>query len=143
MAKEISEKQKQFVRKFVELGNKTQAYMAVYSNVKDNIVARSAAARLMKDERIKEYYNQLTEELQDEEVASVREVLKTYTSILRREMCDYSVSNKGTIEEHPAKISDVIRAGEALLKRLDEKEASKTEQQVCGVILMPEVYEDI
>lgn len=141
MKKKISERQKQFVREFVKRGNKTQAYLAVYKNVKDATVARSAAARLMKDENVREHYNQLIAEIDDEQIASVREVLIKYTEILRGEATDYSVY-EGEVIEVPPKVGDVMRAGGELLKRLDMNKAQDSAQEAYGVIMMPEVYEE-
>lgn len=64
------------------------------------------------------------------DIATADEIMCMYTSILRGELPDAA-----------PKAADLIRAGEAILKRIDT-EGEQNTQTEYGVILMPEVKEE-
>lgn len=136
----LNEKRRRFVREWVKLGNQTQAYLKVYK-CKTEAAARSAAARLAALPEVAEYYNKLIEEERAKGIADVDEILTAFTDILRRNINDYAMY-QGDVVEMPVRVNEMIRAGEALLKRLDIKKAQKGENENCGVIMMPEIMEE-
>ena len=73
-------------------------------------------------------------------IADENEVLEMYTSIMRRDICDY-VKDGHDIVDVPVKPSDMMKAGEALLKRMDASQSAKEEDAGTkyGVILMPNI----
>lgn len=136
----LNEQRKRFVEKCVELGNHTQAYLAVYKSAKPS-TARANAHRLMENEEVRTYYDELIELERAKGIADVDEVLRTFTKVLRREISDYT-SVDGEVVEIPVKAAEMLRAGEALLKRLDIKKKDEGVSDSSGVILMPEVIEE-
>lgn len=71
-------------------------------------------------------------------IADENEVLEMYTSIMRREISDY-VKDGHDIIDSPIKPSDMMKAGEAILKRLDAAESVRDDSGTqYGVIIMPE-----
>jgi len=75
-----------------------------------------------------------------DKIASENEVLEMYTSIMRRDITDY-VKDGHDIIDIPVKPSDMMKAGEALLKRFDGAVQVKDEGSgaMYGVVLMPQV----
>ena len=74
-----------------------------------------------------------------ERIASESEVLEMYTSIMRRDITDY-VKDGHEIIDIPVKPSDMMKAGEALLKRFDSAPPPKEEGEATyGVVILPPV----
>lgn len=71
-------------------------------------------------------------------IADEKEVLEMYTAILRRDITDY-IKDGHDIVDIPVKPSDMMKAGEAILKRLDAAVSSENTGTQYGVIIMPEV----
>lgn len=73
-------------------------------------------------------------------IADENEVLEMYTSIMRREIPDY-VKDGHEILDVPVKPSDMMKAGEALLKRFDgaERPVENGEGTKYGVVILPPV----
>jgi phage terminase small subunit len=133
--KKMNEKHKAFVRKYVECGNRTTAYLAVYKGVKERGTASTNASVLMKNPAIKAYYDELIQAVTADDIADIREVLTTFTKVLRREM--YDLDKDG--EQIPPRVADVVRAGEALLRHIGVGAEVEENKAQSGVILMPEV----
>ncbi len=136
--KKLSDNHKAFVRKYIECGNRTSAYLAVYKNVKDTQLAAVKAYHLLEDPLIKEYYNEISEAVTADDVADIHEVLTTLTKVMRREICDMGKDG----EPIPPKVAEVIRAGEMILKHIEPGTESDQGAEQSGVILMPEVKEE-
>ena len=141
----LQPRHRKFVNLCIETGNNTEAYMKAFPKVKDRRTAAANANRLLKDPLVADYYAKRREELEAKGIATAEEVMRTFTEILRRTIPDYSVQKDGDICEHPAKLADILRAGEALLKRLDKAAEERTrndERDMYGVILMPETEQE-
>lgn len=70
-------------------------------------------------------------------IADETEVLEMYTAIMRRDITDY-VKDGHDIVDIPIKASDMMKAGEALLKRIDAAESAPSDEGTqFGVIIMP------
>jgi phage terminase small subunit len=76
-----TEKEKAFIDKFLELGNKTQAYAEIYKCKSDS--ARKNANRVMTKEGVKQYYEARMKQLEDERIAKPKEVLEYLTRVMR------------------------------------------------------------
>ena len=139
--KKLQARHKNFVNLCFKKGSNTDAYLEAFPNTKSRHTAAANANRLLNDPLVKEYYNKQKADFEAKSIATAEEVMRTYTKILRREIPDYSTDRAGEISEHPAKLADVIRAGEALLKRLDktaEENMQNNKEKKYGVIIMPE-----
>lgn len=77
-----TEKEKAFIDKFLELGNKTQAYAEVYK-CKNRDSARSLAARTFAKVSVQQYYEARMKQLEDKRIAKPKEVLEYLTSVMR------------------------------------------------------------
>lgn len=140
MLKKLQPHHKKFVNLCLETGSNTEAYLEAFPSTKDRHTAAVNANRLLKDPLVQEYYKKLEAELEEKGIATTEEIMRTYTDVLRRKIPDYSISKDGEIYKHPAKLSDVLRAGEALLRRLDKAAEKKTQNEdgkKYGVIIMP------
>jgi len=122
MKKTLNERQKRAADFFIELGNKTQALIkAGYS--KQN--AGNNASRFFEQKPIKDYVEQRLKLLDEERIASAREVMRYLTSVMRGEEKEQvvviegegdGVSSARNVEKSiPAK--DRIKAAELLGKR--------------------------
>ncbi len=138
--KALTAKHKKFVQKCFELRSRSEAYKSVYK-VKDNHTAAVNAHRLMQDPLIQAYYNEIQTALDDEGIATVSEVMQKLTDIVRGKASDYSITAKGEAVKRPPKLSDVIRAGEIIMKRRDTAKQTKDAETTYGVLLMPEAAE--
>lgn len=70
-------------------------------------------------------------------IADETEVLEMYTAIMRRDITDY-IKDGHDIVDIPIKPSDMMKAGEAILKRIDAAESAPSDEGTqFGVIIMP------
>jgi phage terminase small subunit len=103
----LTPKQQAFADYYLELGNATEASIkAGYS--KEN--AGNNADKLLKNTKIKAYIDERLEEINSERIASIDEVMRFYTSVLRGEEKDQFGLD--------ASLTDRIKAGQELIKRL-------------------------
>jgi len=86
--KELTQKQKQFVHKMIELGNQTKAYRAVYKGCKNDSSACSIASDTLRKPNVAAYYSKLLQEKEDAEIATADEVLKYFTGVMRGNIKD-------------------------------------------------------
>lgn len=139
----LTDKQKRFVQRYVRTGSMSGAYSEVYANAKSAEAASLCGARLMACENIRAYYKELCSAVNIDKIADEKEIMRMYSAIIRGERPDYALSNTKEgreLTEVPVKASDLIRAGEALLKRIDiAAEDGKAEDGQCGVVLMPDI----
>lgn len=106
----LTEMQRKFVEKYIELGNKTEAYVqAGYSNKSKRIHQCRAADRLLKIPHVAAYYQELISAKRNSNIATVDEVLEFYTGVMRGEI-------KDAFGLDPT-LSDRLKAADALAKR--------------------------
>ncbi|MDO5398131.1 MAG: hypothetical protein Q4G33_09375 [bacterium] len=71
-------------------------------------------------------------------IADENEVLEMYTAIMRHDISDYVRDGNENINSQ-IKPSDMMKAGEAILKRLDAAESTRGDTGTqFGVVIMPE-----
>lgn len=133
----MTEQQKRFADEYLIDLNATRAYKAAYPSVKKDETAASAAARMLRNVKVKSYIDKKIEEIQSDKTADAQEVMEYLTSVMRREknefivvtckerVSDYDENGKKRIIEKempevveiPAKLSDANKAAELLGKR--------------------------
>ena len=118
----LNKQRKEFVDRFLELGNQTQAYKLAYPNCKNDEVARKCASRLMTIADVIAYRDERLQEIDDISIAKPREVLQYFTKVMRGDIkdqfdLDVSVQDKTEAAKQLAK-----RFG--LDKAIDDKEKS-------------------
>ena len=137
----MTEKQKIFADEYLIDLNATRAYKTAYPNVKNDATAAAAAARLLRNVKVREYIDEKLKELESKRIASVQEVLEYLTAVMRREKqesvvitllsekTEYipdatGVPRKTIVKEEipqiieiPTKVSDANKAAELLGKR--------------------------
>jgi phage terminase small subunit len=145
----LTEKQKRFADEYIKTGNATQAAIdAGYSKK----TARSIGSENLTKPDIKEYIDARLKLLDEQSLATQKEVLQTLASILRREQPDYAlitVKKPETIEVMGAKgpyekivyadhvekvpittkVSDVTKASELLLRIFNAGNTSELTSQ--------------
>ena len=95
----MTDKQKQFCDEYIaNKCNGTLAYKKAYPNIKNDMVAGSAANRLLKNVEVKTYISERLEELHDERTADAKEVIEYLTSVLRGQSKAEVVVVEGTGE---------------------------------------------
>lgn len=113
----MTEKQKQFCDEYLANGlNATQAYLAVYKNVKSTDVAGAAAARLLGNVSVNEYINVALAKIHDEKTMDAKEVMERLTAIGREQTTDELLTMDGDVKEVKSKTQDRIRALELIGK---------------------------
>jgi phage terminase small subunit len=136
---EITEKQKLFVQElFKNNHNAKQAAIAAGYSEK---TAEVQASRLLRNVKVQEYREKLIKDLEDDSIASIEEILKYYTRVMRRQEKEHIVittrekvtgmvlnpetgkKERRTVEketpqtiEIPTKVSDANKAAEMLGK---------------------------
>ena len=72
-----------FCHEYINNGlNGTQAYLKAYKNVKKEETAKVNASRLLTNANVKEYINNLQEELQDEAIMTAKERMKWLSDVV-------------------------------------------------------------
>lgn len=121
----MTEKQKIFADEYLIDLNATRAYKVAYPNVKNDAVAAAAAARLLRNVKVKNYIADRMEEIHNEKTADAQEVIEYLTSVLRGESTAQEIVVEGTgdgcseartIEKSPSE-KERLKAAELLGKR--------------------------
>lgn len=121
----MTEKQKIFADEYLIDLNATRAYKVAYPNVKNDAVAAAAAARLLRNVKVKNYIDDRMEELHNEKTADAQEVIEYLTSVLRGESTAQEIVVEGTgdgcseartMEKSPSE-KEKLKAAELLGKR--------------------------
>lgn len=113
----MTEKQKQFCDEYLANGlNATQAYLAVYKNVKNSEVASKAGSRLLSFVEVNSYIKAELDKIHDEKTMDAKEVMERLTAIGREETTDQLLTMDGDIKEVKSKTQDRIRALELIGK---------------------------
>lgn len=133
----MTRKQKIFADEYLIDLNATRAYKVAYPSVKNDATAAAAAARLLRNVKVREYIEKRLAEKEDALIAKQDEVLQTLTRVLRRQELDtvvvtckerrsgYDENGKKVIVEKevpqlvqvPTRVSDLNKAAELLGKR--------------------------
>lgn len=92
----MTEKQKIFADEYLIDLNATRAYKVAYPNVKNDAVAAAAAARLLRNVKVKNYIADRMEEIHNEKTADAQEVIEYLTSVLRGESTAQEIVVEGT-----------------------------------------------
>ena len=121
----MTEKQKIFADEYLIDLNATRAYKVAYQNVKNDAVAAAAAARLLRNVKVKNYIADRMEEIHNEKTADAQEVIEYLTSVLRGESTAQEIVVEGTgdgcseartMEKSPSE-KERLKAAELLDKR--------------------------
>ena len=121
----MTEKQKRFCDEYLIDLNATRAYKVAYQNVKNDAVAAAAAARLLRNVKVKNYIADRMEEIHNEKTADAQEVIEYLTSVLRGESTAQEIVVEGTgdgcseartMEKSPSE-KERLKAAELLGKR--------------------------
>jgi len=121
----VTEKQKIFADEYLIDLNATRAYKVAYQNVKNDAVAAAAAARLLRNVKVKNYIADRMEEIHNEKTADAQEVIEYLTSVLRGESTAQEIVVEGTgdgcseartMEKSPSE-KERLKAAELLGKR--------------------------
>lgn len=121
----MTEKQKIFADEYLVELNATRAYKVAYPNVKNDAVAAAAAARLLRNVKVKNYIAEQMEKIHNEKTADAQEVIEYLTSVLRGESTAQEIVVEGTgdgcseartMEKSPSE-KERLKAAELLGKR--------------------------
>lgn len=103
----LTPKQQAFADYYLELGNATEASIKAGYSKKN---AGNNADKLLKNTKIKSYIDERLKEINSNRIATIDEVMRFYTSILRgKEKDQFGLD---------ASLTDRIKAGQELVKRL-------------------------
>lgn len=94
MAK-LTDKQMIFANEYLVDLNATRAYKKAYPNVKKDSVAASAAVRMLRNVKVKNYIDEQLKKIEDESIANATEVMKYLTKIMRNELKEEVVVVEG------------------------------------------------
>ena len=94
MAK-LTDKQIIFANEYLVDLNATRAYKKAYPKVKKDSVAASAAARMLRNVKVKNYIDEQLKKIEDESIANATEVMKYLTKVMRNELKEEVVVVEG------------------------------------------------
>jgi phage terminase small subunit len=94
MAK-LTDKQMIFANEYLIDLNATRAYKKAYPNVKKDSVAASAAVRMLRNVKVKNYIDEQLKKIEDESIADATEVMKYLTAVMRNELTEEVVVVEG------------------------------------------------
>lgn len=119
--KPISQRQKDFVDRYLEIGNATQAYIDVGYKASSRSVADGNARKLLRNPRLKAYLDERIASKDSEKVAKQDEVLEFLSKVLRGEVVEQFPLGLGMGEQKLVKKDldgkDRIEAAKLLGKR--------------------------
>ena len=91
----LTNKQMIFANEYLIDLNATRAYKKAYPNVKKDSVAASAAVRMLRNVKVKNYIDEQLKKIEDESIADAAEVMKYLTSVMRNELTEEVVVVEG------------------------------------------------
>ena len=94
MAK-LTDKQIIFANEYLVDLNATRAYKKAYPNIKKDSVAASAAVRMLRNVKVKNYIDEQLKKIEDESIANATEVMKYLTKVMRNELTEEVVVVEG------------------------------------------------
>lgn len=78
----LTNQQKLFCQEYLKLGmNATQAYMKVYKTCKKEETAMANASRLLRNDKVKEYIEELQSKVEEKAIVSIEDIVKELTAI--------------------------------------------------------------
>ena len=113
----LTPKQQKFAEYYLETGNATESAKKAGSSEK---TAYSIGNENLSKPEIKEYIQERLDELKSKQIATIDEVMQFYTSIMRGEEKDQFGLD--------ASLTDRIKAGQELVKRLTVADGSGDDQ---------------
>lgn len=120
----LNVKQEAFCLHYAKTGNATESYKVAGYDAKTERAVYSNANRLLKKDKVQARLKELADELASDKIASIAEVQRTLTSILRGEIqeeqvvvegCGDGISEAKVVRRQP-QLKDIIKAGETLAK---------------------------
>lgn len=81
--KTLTERHKKFADDYIKTGEKANAYMRAYPNVKKMETAAAAATRLLKNVNVLTYIEERNKQLDDDNIADMKEVKRFWTNTMR------------------------------------------------------------
>lgn len=151
----LSPRQEQFCLNYAQTGNAPESYKKAGYNPQNDNVANANASRLLKNANIQSRLRELAEQIQSDQIASIEEIQRHLTSVLRRQEKENVVvtiveevstfqkdadgvprkvtkkREKSEVVQIPSRITDSIRAAEILAKM---KGAFTTDVNINGAI---------
>lgn len=121
----MTDRQKRFAEEYLIDLNATRAYKAAYPRVKNDATAAAAAARMLRNVKVKSYIDEQLEKLHNERTADAQEVLEYLTKVLRGESAAEEIVVEGVgdgfteakiVEKGPSE-KERLKAAELLGKR--------------------------
>lgn len=91
----LTDKQMIFANEYLIDLNATRAYKKAYPSVKKDGVASSAAVRMLRNVKVKEYIDEQLKKIEDESIANATEVMKYLTAVMRNELTEEVVVVEG------------------------------------------------
>lgn len=134
----LKEMQQAFADYYLETSNATEAAKKAGYSEK---TAYSQGQRLLKNVEVKSYINKRLEQIKGERIATIDEVMRFYTSVLRGEEKDQFGLD--------ASLTDRIKAGQELIKRLatssesDKNKANENMKALADLIRNPQPNRNI
>lgn len=144
----MTEKQKRFAQEYVIDCNATRAYKVAYPKVKSDEVARKLGSRMMTNDDVKAYIDELLAKIRSEKVAAAQEVMEYLTSVMRGqskseivvvELTGEGCSSAKHIEKTPDE-KERLKAAELIGKRYGLY-TDKIETDVESVIIVNDLKE--
>lgn len=113
----MTDKQQIFADEYLKDLNGTRAYKVAYPNVKKDSVAAAAAARMLRNVKVKAYIDEQLEKMHNARTADAQEVLEYLASVMRGESISTVVQTEF--------VGDGISETKLIEKPPDEKERLK------------------
>lgn len=99
----LSNNQKLFCQEYLKLGmNGTQAYLNVYKNCKKEETAMASASRLLRNDKVKEYIQELQKKVEEKTTVTIEDIVNELTAIAFADRTKISkvVNDKIKIDEN-------------------------------------------
>jgi phage terminase small subunit len=126
----LSSVQQAFCQEYVNNGsNGTQAYMKAYKTCKKESTAMASASRLLRNVKVKEYIDELQQELKSKAIMTAEERMEWLTKVIKGEIKHTSYDGNGNSYESEAYINDKMKAID-ILNKMDGNYTTKVEADV-------------
>ncbi len=113
----LSSLQRKFCEEYVNNGsNGTQAYLIAYKSCKKEETAMASASRLLRNVKVKEYIQELQEELKSKAIMTAQERMEWLSKVVKGDIKHTSYDGNGNFYENEAYISDKMKAIDILNK---------------------------
>ena len=114
-------KQKRFADEYIKSGNATQSYLKAYGSCTKQNTAEVSSCRLLKNDKVYNYINEVMKNKDKQTIASQDEVLEYYTRVMRAEEKDFVLVQDITGETIEKDVTPTLKertkAADALAKR--------------------------